>query len=83
MRRDNPIKKNSMLKDSWSGLWDRYNLLEKKLKKQPDLIKVKIPKLVSLIIKPRYFYRKQIIIDYEVRFSTDSIFNDEIEKKIN
>ena len=42
---------------------------------------VKIPKLVILIVRLRYSYRKQIKINYEVQFLTDPILNDEIEKE--
>ena len=40
-------------------------------------------KLVTLILRPKYSHKKQIIIDYEAQFSTDPVLNDKIEKKIN
>ena len=40
-----------------------------------------MPKLVTLILRPRYFYKKQIKIDYETQFPTDQILNDKIKKK--
>jgi len=40
---------------------------------------VKIPKLATLIMRPRYPYIKQIKIDSQ--FSTDIILNDKIRKK--
>jgi hypothetical protein len=40
-----------------------------------------MPKLVNLILRPIYSYKKQIKIDYETQFPTDSMFNDRIEKK--
>ena len=40
-----------------------------------------MPKLVTLILRPRYSYKKQTKIDYETQFPTDSMFNDRIEKK--
>jgi hypothetical protein len=42
-----------------------------------------MPKLITLILRPRYSHKKQIKIDHETQFSTDQILNDEIEKKIN
>ena len=40
-----------------------------------------MPKLVTLILKPRYSHKKQIKIDYEAQFSTNLMLNDKIEKK--
>jgi hypothetical protein len=40
-----------------------------------------MPKLVTLILRPRYSYKKQIKIDYETQFPTDQILNDKIKKK--
>jgi hypothetical protein len=37
-------------------------------------------KLVTLILRPKYSHKKQIIIDYEAQFSTDPVLNDKIEK---
>jgi len=41
-----------------------------------------MPKLIILIVRPRYSYKKQIKIDYETQFSTDSMLNNKIEKSI-
>jgi hypothetical protein len=38
-----------------------------------------MPKLVTLILKPRYSHKKQIKIDYEAQFSTDPMLNDKIK----
>jgi hypothetical protein len=68
-----------MLNDLWSGLryWD--NLLEKKKK---DLIfnRVKMSKIATLIIRPRYLYIKKIKTDYETECLTNSMLNDKIKK---
>jgi len=37
-------------------------------------------KLMVLILRPRYSYKKQIKIDYETQFSTYPLLNDKIEK---
>jgi len=42
--------------------------------------RVKMPKLASLIIRPRYLYIKKIKTDYEAEFLTNSTLNDEIKK---
>jgi hypothetical protein len=42
-----------------------------------------MPKLMTLILRPRILIKKQIKIDYEAQFPTDQILNDKIEKKIN
>jgi hypothetical protein len=36
---------------------------------------------VTLILRPIYFHKKQIKIDYETQFPTDPILNNKIEKK--
>jgi len=54
--------------------------LERK-KEQHDLTRVKIPKLVTLIVRSRYSCKKQIKINYEIEFSTDPMLNDKIRKK--
>jgi hypothetical protein len=41
-----------------------------------------MPKPVTLILRPRYFHKKQIKIDYEAQFPTDRMLNDKIEKII-
>ena len=40
-------------------------------------------KLVTLIMKPRYPYKKEIKKQYKAQFLTVLVLNDEIEKKIN
>ena len=40
-----------------------------------------MPKLVTMILKPRYSPKKQIKIDYETQFPTDPMLNDKIGKK--
>jgi hypothetical protein len=50
-------------------------------KKKHDLTRVKISKLMTLIVRPRYSYKKQIKINYEIQFPTDPMLNDKIEKK--
>jgi hypothetical protein len=50
-------------------------------KKKHDLTRVKISKLMTLIVRPRYSYKKQIKINYEIQFPTDLMLNDKIEKK--
>ena len=40
-----------------------------------------MPKLMTLILKPRYYHKKKIKIDYEIQFPTDSMLNDKIKKK--
>ena len=57
-------KKVIQVSNLWLGSWNQDNLLEKN-KKKNDLMGVKIPRLVNLIIRPRYPHRKQIKIDYE------------------
>ena len=42
-----------------------------------------MPKLATLIVIPRYSYKKQIKINYEAQFSIDRILNNKIIKKIN
>ena len=37
-------------------------------------------KLVTLILRPKYSHKKQIIIDYEAQFPNNSVLNDKIEK---
>jgi hypothetical protein len=39
-------------------------------------------KPATLIVRPRYSYRKQIKKDYEAQFLTDLMLNDKIEKQI-
>ena len=39
------------------------------------------PRLMTLIIRPRYYHKKQIKTNYEAQFSTDSILNDKIKIK--
>ena len=39
-----------------------------------------MPKLVTLIVRPRYFHKKQIKTDYKAQFSTNPILNDKIKK---
>jgi hypothetical protein len=36
---------------------------------------------MTLIVRPRYSYKKQIKINYEIQFPTDPMLNDKIEKK--
>ena len=50
-------------------------------KKQHDLTKVKIPKLLTLIVRPRCSHKNQIKINYEAQFLTDPMLNDKIKKK--
>jgi len=38
-------------------------------------------KPVILIVRQKYFYKKQIKTDYETQFPTDPMLNDKIEKK--
>jgi hypothetical protein len=40
-----------------------------------------MPKLVTLIVRPRYSYKKQIKINHKAQFSTDPVLNDKILKK--
>ena len=57
--------------------------LGKKIKKKrSNLTRVKITKLMTLIVRPRYSHKKHIKTDYEAQFSTNLILNDKI-KKIN
>jgi hypothetical protein len=59
MRWGQPNKKaNSMLKNLWPGSWDQDNLLEKKLKNQHDLTRVKMLKYTPLVMRPRYPHKK-------------------------
>ena len=37
-------------------------------------------KHMILILRPKYSHKKQIKIDYETQFSTDSMLNDKIKK---
>jgi hypothetical protein len=53
----------------------------KEKKNRPDLTRVKMSKLVTLILRPIYSHKKQIKIDYETQFLTDPMLNDKIEKK--
>jgi hypothetical protein len=41
---------------------------------------VRIPKLVTLILRPRYYHKKQIKISYEAQFLTDAMLNDKNKK---
>jgi hypothetical protein len=38
-------------------------------------------KPVTLIVRQKYSYKKQIKTDYETQFPTDLMLNDKIEKK--
>jgi hypothetical protein len=40
-----------------------------------------MPKHVTLILRPRYSYKKEVKIDYETQFPTNPILNDKIENK--
>jgi hypothetical protein len=51
--------------------------------RQPYLTGVKMSKPATLIMRPRYFHIKQIKINYEAQFSTDSMLSNEIVKKIS
>ena len=42
---------------------------------------VKMPKLMTLIMKPRYPHKQQIKTYYEIQIFTDLVLNNEIEKK--
>jgi len=50
-------------------------------KQQPDLTRIKISKPVTLILRPIYFHKKQIKINYKTQFATDPMLNNKIEKK--
>jgi hypothetical protein len=41
---------------------------------------VKMPKLVTLIVIPRYTHKKQIKTNHEAQFSTDPMLNNKIKK---
>ena len=41
-----------------------------------------MPKLATLIVRPRYPHRNQIKTDYKTQSSTDLVLNDEIKKKL-
>jgi len=75
MRQEQPNIKNTILKNLWSRLWDRNNLLKK--------TRLQIPKSSTLIMKPRNPYRKYIKTGYDAQFPTDLILNNEIEKEMN
>jgi hypothetical protein len=55
----NSIKINSILKDSWLESWNRNNILER-IKKQLNLIKIKMLNPAILVMRLRYPYIKQI-----------------------
>ena len=40
-----------------------------------------MPKLATLIVRPRYPHRNQIKTDYKTQSSTDLVLNDEIKKR--
>jgi hypothetical protein len=54
-----------MVKDLWPGSWDQDNLLERKSKKQPNVTRIKMSKLATMIMRPGYLHKKQIMTDYE------------------
>ena len=50
---------------------------------KPNLIKVKMLKLVTLVVRSRYSHERQNKIDYETQFPTKSMLKDKHEQKIN
>jgi hypothetical protein len=78
MRRENPIQIKS--KAPYDLGHDTEITFLKKIKKQPNLTMVKMPKSTTLIIRPRYSYEKQIKTCYEAQFLTDPMLSNEIEK---